>query len=174
MSGGPGEMVRGIENMVPAWVRNFIKSGRYASEGGIDTRRNDVVVGDLGTSDLLGQALGFAPTKATLAQDLSRQDVKISNKVSKKRSELSKLYYIALREGDIQGAQDVLMEIQAFNAEVAERFPKAVITAESLRNSLRGHQDTSNNMVGGVSVNPAVRDGLADLRAMYNQGFQLF
>ena len=174
MSGGPGEVVRGIENMVPAWVRNFIKSGRYASEGGIDTRRNDVVVGDLGTSDLLGQALGFAPTKATLQQDINQLKVRIGNAVSKKRSELSKLYYIALREGDMQGVQDALEEIQAFNEGVAERFPQAVIDQEFLKNSLRSHQRTSEQMQGGISINPAVRDGLADLGAMYNQGFKLF
>ena len=174
MTGGPGEMVRGIENMVPAWVRNFIKSGRYASEGGIDTRRNDVVVGDLGTSDLLGQALGFAPTKATLQQDINQLKVRISKKVADKRSELSKLYYIALREGDMQGVQDVLMDIQAFNEGVVERFPQAVIDQEFLKNSLRSHQRTSEQMQGGISVNPAVRDGLADLGAMYNRGFQLF
>ena len=174
MTGGPGEMVRGIENMVPAWVRNFIKSGRYASEGGIDTRRNDVVVGDLGTSDLLGQALGFAPTKATLQQDINQLKVRISKKVADKRSELSKLYYIALREGDMQGVQDALEEIQAFNEGVVERFPQAVIDQEFLKNSLRSHQRTSEQMQGGISVNPAVRDGLADLGAMYNRGFQLF
>jgi hypothetical protein len=174
MSGGPGEVVRGIENMVPAWVRNFIKSGRYASEGGIDTRRNDVVVGDLGTSDLLGQALGFAPTKATLQQDINQLKVRIGNAVSKKRSELSKLYYIALREGDMQGVQDALEEIQAFNEGVVERFPQAVIDQEFLKNSLRSHQRTSEQMQGGISINPAVRDGLADLGAMYNQGFKLF
>ena len=174
MTGGPGEMVRGIENMVPAWVRNFIKSGRYASEGGIDTRRNDVVVGDLGASDLLGQALGFAPTKATLQQDINQLKVRISKKVADKRSQLSKLYYIALREGDMQGVQDALEEIQAFNEGVAERFPQAVIDQEFLKNSLRSHQRTSEQMQGGISVNPAVRDGLADLGAMYNRGFQLF
>ena len=174
MSGGPGEVVRGIENMVPAWVRNFIKSGRYASEGGIDTRRNDVVVGDLGASDLLGQALGFAPTKATLQQDINQLKVRIGNAVSKKRSELSKLYYIALREGDMQGVQDALEEIQAFNEGVVERFPQAVIDQEFLKNSLRSHQRTSEQMQGGISINPAVRDGLADLGAMYNQGFKLF
>jgi hypothetical protein len=29
-------------------------------------------------------------------------------------------------------------------------------------------------MVSGVSLNSAVREGLVDLRAQYNRGFQLF
>lgn len=175
MLGGEGDMVRGIENMVPAAVRNFIKAGRYLSEGGaIETRRKDVITGDLGASDLLGQMLGFTPTKATLEQDLNQLSVKISNAVSEKRSRLSKLYYIALREGDIEGVQEALEEIRAFNENVAQTFPGAIIDGESLKNSLKGHQRTSDNMVSGVSLNAAVRDALVDLRAQYNQGFQLF
>ena len=175
MTGEEGDMVRGIENMVPAAVRNFIKAGRYLSDGAsIETRRKDVITGDLGASDLLGQALGFTPTKATLQQDINQLKVKISNAVSKKRSDLSKLYYIALREGDIEGAREVLEDIRAFNEDVKGRFPDAVIDNEFLKRSLKSHQRTSEQMSSGVSVNPAVQEGLADLQAMYNKGFQLF
>lgn len=175
MTGEEGDMVRGIENMVPAAVRNFIKAARYVSDGSaVETRRGDVITGDLGASDLLGQALGFTPTKATLQQDINQLKVKISNSVSEKRSRLSKLYYIALREGDIEGAREVLDDIRAFNADVKGRFPDAVIDNEFLKRSLKSHQRTSEQMSSGVSINPAVREGLADLQAMYNQGFQLF
>jgi len=175
MTGEEGDMVRGIENMVPAAIRNFIKSGRYLSEGGnIETRRKDIITGDLGSSDLLGQALGFTPTKATLQQDINQLKVRVSNAVAEKRSRLSKLYYIALREGDIEGAREVLEDIRAFNEDVAGRFPDAVIDKEFLKRSLGSHQRTSGEMLKGVSVSPSVREGLVDLEAMYNQGFQLF
>jgi hypothetical protein len=175
MTGEEGDMVRGIENMVPAAVRNFIKAGRYLADGAsIETRRKDVITGDLGASDLLGQALGFTPTKATLEQDLNQLTLKISNAVSKKRANLSKLYYIALREGDIEGVQEVLKDIRAFNADIKGRYPKAMIDGEYLEGSLKRHQGTSEEMVSGVSLNPAVREGLIDLRAQYNKGFQLF
>ena len=175
MTGEEGDMVRGIENMVPAAVRNFIKAGRYLSEGGnIETRRKDIITGDLGSSDLLGQALGFTPTKATLQQDINQLKVKVSNAVAEKRSRLSKLYYIALREGDIEGAREVLEDIRAFNEDVAGRFPDAVIDKEFLKRSLKSHQRTSKEMLKGVSVSPSVREGLVDLEAMYNKGFQLF
>lgn len=175
MTGEEGDMVRGIENMVPAAIRNFIKSGRYLSEGGnIETRRKDIITGDLGASDLLGQALGFTPTKATLQQDINQLKVRVSNAVAEKRSRLSKLYYIALREGDIEGAREVLEDIRAFNEDVAGRFPDAVIDKEFLKRSLGSHQRTSGEMLKGVSVSPAVREGLVDLEAMYNKGFQLF
>lgn len=175
MTGEQGDMMRGIENMVPAWARNAMKAGRYLSDGGaIETRRKDVVTGDLGASDLVGQLLGFTPAKATLQQDINQLKVRIGNAVAKKRSDLSKMYYLALREGDIEGAQEALEDIRAFNAEIAAQYPDAVIDSEFLKSSLKSHQRTSAQSQNGVFVNPTVREGLADLQAMYNQGFQLF
>jgi hypothetical protein len=175
MTGEQGDMMRGIENMVPAWARNAMKAGRYLSDGGaIETRRKDVVTGDLGASDLVGQLLGFTPAKATLQQDINQLKVRIGNAVAKKRSDLSKMYYLALREGDIEGAQEALEDIRAFNAEIAPQYPDAVIDSEFLKSSLKSHQRTSEQSQHGVFVNPTVREGLSDLQAMYNQGFQLF
>ena len=175
MTGGEGDMVRGIENMVPAAVRNFMKAGRYMSEGGvIDTRRKDIIVGDLGAGDLLGQALGFTPTKATLQQDINQLKVRISKTVAERRSRLSTRYYIALRVGDIEGAQEALEDIRAFNDGIRSRFPQAVIDPEYLRDSLKGQMRESAKMSKGVSLNPIVRNQLDDLEAMYDRGFQLF
>jgi hypothetical protein len=175
ITGGEGDVVRGIENMVPAAVRNFIKAGRYLAEGGdIETRRGDLITGDLGASDLLGQALGFTPTKATLAQDLNQLTVRISNAVVEKRSRLSRLYYIAMRAGDMEGAREALEDIRAFNQNVAQRFPQAVIDNEFLKDSFKSHERTSKDMSSGVSINPVVREELEVLKSMYNQGIQLF
>lgn len=175
MTGGEGDMVRGIENMVPAAVRNFIKAGRYIYDGGdIETRRKDIITGDLGSSDLLGQALGFTPTKATLAQDLNQLTLRISNAVVEKRSRLSKLYYIAMRVGDIDGAREAMEDIRAFNKDIAQRFPEAVIDNEFLKDSLKGHERQSKEMSTGVSLNPVVREELEVMKSMYNQGMQLF
>lgn len=175
MTGGEGDMVRGIENMVPAAVRNFIKAGRYIYDGGdIETRRKDIITGDLGSSDLLGQALGFTPTKATLAQDLNQLTLRISNAVVEKRSRLSKLYYIAMRVGDIDGAREAMEDIRAFNKDIAQRFPEAVIDEEFIKDSLKGHERQSKEMSTGVSLNPVVREELEVMKSMYNQGMQLF
>jgi hypothetical protein len=175
MTGGPGEMVRGIENMVPAAVRNFIKAGRALSEGGsLDTRRGDVIVGDLGAGELVGQALGFRPASASLQQDLNQMKVRISKNVVQKRSDLSKAYYIALYAGDMDGAKEALDAIRAFNSEVAEKYPEAVIDNEYLKGSLKSHQRTTEQTESGVFINPIVRETLRDLASRYDQGIQIF
>jgi hypothetical protein len=175
MTGGEGDMVRGIENMTPAAVRNFVKAGRYMFEGSaIDTRRGDVITGDLGANDLIGQAFGFKPAEASLQQDLNQLKVKISKKVSEKRSSLSREYYIAMRAGDIEGMQEIREKIAAFNEEMRSKYPQAIIDNKFLENSLKSHQRTSETMDNGISTNPIVRDALRELGGQYNQGFQLF
>lgn len=175
MTGGEGDMVRGIENMTPAAVRNFVKAGRYLSEGGaINTRRSDVITGDLGANDIIGQAFGFKPAEASLQQDLNQLKVKISKKVSERRSSLSRAYYIAMRAGDIEGVQEIREKIAAFNEEMQAKYPQAIIDNEFLENSLKSHQRTTETMDNGISTNPIVRDALRELGGQYNQGFQLF
>ena len=175
MTGGEGDMVRGIENMTPAAVRNFVKAGRYMFEGAtIDTRRGDVITGDLGANDLIGQAFGFKPAEASLQQDLNQLKVKISKKVSEKRSSLSREYYIALRAGDIEGVKEIVEKIKAFNEDMQDKYPQAIIDRKFLENSLKSHQRTTETMDSGISTNPTVRDALRELGGQYNQGFQLF
>jgi hypothetical protein len=175
MTGGEGDMVRGIESMLPVAISNIVKTGRIMAEGGdIETRRKDVVVGDLGSSELLGQVLGFQPARATLQQDINQLKVRVNKNITQKRSDLAKAYYIALRVGDIEGAQEALEDIRSFNAEVGQQYPGAVIDEEFMKDSLKSHERTSAQTQSGVFINPAVRPGLDELGAQYNQGLQLF
>jgi hypothetical protein len=175
MTGGEGDMVRGLENTMPAAIRNAMKSLRFAHDNSsVETRRRDVITGDLGASDLLGQALGFRPNEVSLQQDLNQMKVRIDKNVAAKRQQLSKRYYLALRVGDVEEARAVLEDIQAFNESVRERFPNSVIDRDYLERSLKSHLRTTKEMSSGVSLAPGVRDALNDLEGMYDRGFQLF
>lgn len=175
MTGGEGDMRRGIESMLPVGLSNVLKSVRIGSEGGdITTRRKDVIVDDLGIGELVGQALGFTPARATLQQDINQMKTRIGKKITKKRSDLGKAYYLALRVGDMEGAQEAIEDIRAFNESVREQFPSAQIDDEFIADSLRSHQKTSEQTQAGVFVSPVVRQGLDELNAQYNKGLQLF
>lgn len=176
MTTGDGEaLVRGIENMLPVAVGNFVKAGRFAAEGGaIDTRRGDVITGDLTAADIAGQVIGFKPNEASLQQDVNLQNVRISKAVAEKRAKLSRAYYIAMRVGDVEGMNEALEDIASFNADVGGRFPEAIIDGEFIRNSIKSHMRTTEEMDSGVYINPVVRQALRDLAGQYNQGLQLF
>lgn len=82
---------------------------------------------------------------------------------------------MALREGDIEGAREVMEQIRAFNERMQELgYPDAIIDRDYIERSLKGHQRTSKEMSRGVSVSPAVREALTDLEGQYDRGFQLF
>jgi hypothetical protein len=91
-----------------------------------------------------------------------------------KRAKLSRAYYIAMRVGDIEGANEALEDIRAFNEDVGARFPEAVIDGEFIKNSMKSHQRTTDEMDSGVYINPVVRQALRDLAGQYNRGVQLF
>jgi hypothetical protein len=79
-----------------------------------------------------------------------------------------------MRVGDMEGVQEALEDIRAFNEDVGGRFPEAVIDGEFIKNSLKSHMRTTEQMDAGVYINPVVRQALRDLSGQYNQGLQIF
>jgi hypothetical protein len=55
-----GQVERGIEGLVPSWVRNGMKGLRYMSEGAL-TLKGDPVQEDIGAYNSLMQIIGFSP-----------------------------------------------------------------------------------------------------------------
>jgi hypothetical protein len=55
-----GEILKGIEAISPAAVRNVLKGGKQFFTGEVATRRGDAVVEDIGLGQILGQLAGFA------------------------------------------------------------------------------------------------------------------
>jgi hypothetical protein len=166
-----GNMVRGIESMVPGAVRNAIRGiYRYPADDGILTRRRDPIVDDLSFGDLAAQVIGFAPAEYTFEQERNQVTKRIERSVNTTRTKLLREYYIALRMGDSPSAQEVLNEIIEFN----RRHPSAGISRDSMRRSMRQHMERSATMYNGISISPNMRQALEESRNEWDQGFQLF
>jgi len=157
-----GNTERGIESMAPAAMRNVMRSVRYYAEGA-ETLRGDPVIEDVGFGHAALQALGFAPAEYVRKMEINQNAKRIDRSVSQKRSKLMKNYYIALRQGDTQEANDVLSEIMKFN----ERNPDYPIGKDSLLRSLKGHIRTSTRMHHGVTYSPKLQNRLLDAMADY-------
>jgi hypothetical protein len=166
-----GNMVRGIESMVPGAVRNAIRGiYRYPSDDGILTRRGDPIVDDLSFGDLAAQVIGFAPAEYTFEQERNQVTKRIERSVNTTRTKLLREYYIAMRMGDSPGAQEVLNKIIEFN----RRHPSAGISRDSMRRSMRQHMERSATMYNGISISPNMRQALEESRNEWDQGWQLF
>jgi hypothetical protein len=169
-SGGPGDRMRGLENMMPASVRNVLKTGRFAYDGmEATTRRRDPIIDDMSFNQLMGQFFGFAPAELSLQQEINSQLTRISTTLGQRRTNLMRRYYAAVRFQDTGGMQEIAQEIQDFNSDVGTRFPKAILNGKTLRKSLTQNVRTTAKMHNGITLNPLFENELRLLAQLYNQ-----
>jgi len=146
-----GEFWRGSEALMPAFARNLSKSVRYGIDGEATTRRGDPIISDIGAADVIGQFLGFAPTRYTQQLEMNSQYKRMDKAIAEKRSGLMKQLYMAQRERNYAEAKEIRKDIIEFNRD----NPQYPIKPENIKRSLDQHEDTSRKMVGGVTYNSA-------------------
>lgn len=153
-----GNTARGIEQMLPSAIGNGLKSIRFATEGA-NTLRGDPITDDLGAASVVGQAFGFAPAEYVKQLEENAMKKRIDKDVNDTRTKLLKKYYIAIRQGDTEGAQDILDDM----AELGAKHPGMAITAKTLRNSMKQHMRTTAEMYHGITLTKKMRSELNEL-----------
>ena len=120
--------------------------------------------------ELAAQFVGFAPAEYTKRQEINMILKKIEGAVREKRQDLMLNYYVAMRNGDIDEAANIIDEIDKFNA----KHPEAGINLDSLTRSMRSHIRTSDTSFNGVQLAPMLNYTLRQQADEVDQGFQLF
>ena len=138
-----------------------MRAARFYFEGGVQTRGDNFIYEDLTSSELIGRALGFNSAELLRRQDRSSEMVRIGKGVQEKRTKLVERYFLAIRAGDDEAADQALDDIAEFNDTVGVRFPPAIIDGSDISSSFDRRIDTIQEMVNGDSINPQVRDILA-------------
>ena len=159
-----GEVQRGVESMLPASFSNIFKSVRFLSEGAIETLRGDAVT-EVNPFGALAQALGFAPADYARAMDFNVADSNAERRIKSRRTSLYEAVYTAYRVGDSSGVAQAMQKIIEFN----QRYPEWAITSEGLRQSVRGRDRNTRDMVMGRLPDARVRD--ATLERAEDWGF---
>ena len=159
-----GEIERGAETMLPAFARNIWRGlVRYPREGAT-TMRGDAIVDNLSFGDFAGQALGFAPAEYVQQLEMNAQYKKIDRAIADQRSKLMKQLYMALRERNFSEARKARAEIMEFN----KKHPEYPIAPKNLQRSLKQHEETSRDMSGGVTYNPALQTKFRQLQSEWS------
>ena len=155
-----GEFYRGTEAMMPAAIKNGMKSLRYANEG-VRTVGGDKVIEDLHPMHLGLQFFGFAP--AEYSRQLEENSVLkgASRATVDRRKKLLDRYFRNYFSGDDNNK--VFDLIREYNAD----HPEYPITYETLQRSLKTRTAGKRSQYHGVSFNPR-------LRALYMQYAQEF
>jgi len=164
-----GSFERGMENLMPAGITNLYRStvGRYAREGGIQSRRKDPIYDDMTVGDFAAQAFGFPPAEYTYRQEISARNKGVEKAITSKRSMLTKKFYIAQRMGDHETMGEVLKDIIAHN----NRHPTVAVTPEQISKSVKSHMATSAKMHNGVTINPLMQHAIMVSNMEYNKGY---
>jgi hypothetical protein len=167
-----GEYERGAELLMPAGVTNMYKTtfGRYQESGGIYTRRQDPIYGDMGTGELMAQFFGFPPAEYTFRQEVNQRDKRVEGAVLTERTKLLRKYYVASRMGDYDELMDVMEKINKFN----DKHSNVAITNDTVNKSMKKHAETSANMYDGVTISPLMRLAIEQSRMEYDNSFSLF
>lgn len=147
-----GELERAGMNFVPAAMRNMYKATiKYPTEGGILTRRGDVIYDDLNAWETGAQFFGFAPAEYTKTQEMNRATKTQDRDIVSQSTKLLKRYYVAMRMGD--DTQDVFEDIMEYN----RKYPAVAISPSSILRSMRMHMRTSYLMDRGITLSPKMR-----------------
>ena len=148
-----GEVYRGIESMVPAAVRNGMKSFRFATEGAT-TRRNDPITEDINPYNVAMQLLGFAPQAYIQQLEANKNARRRADTVNSRKTKLLRRRNMAIREGNMDELQEVERLIVEYNAGLPQDADtsKKRITDKTKDNSLRTFGRTTSNMRGGITT----------------------
>ena len=129
-----GNFTKGVEKMVPKFVRDGIRTWRYSTEGATVGKEGYMaVIEDFQPWELGLQAFGLAPSRLGEAYEARSAVKNIQSRIQDQRQKLTTDYARAVREGDHQAASQVLKEITDFNI----AYPAFGITPQGLRRSLQ-------------------------------------
>ena len=162
-----GETQRGIEDILPASIRNMAQAYRFANEGALTRRGDPITQTDFSGGTIAAKFFGFAPADYTREQEKAQDKKRVDKAVAAKRSKLLKKYYIAYRKGDFQELMEVERDIADFNKRHFSKGPKVPISKETIKRSLKGHMNTSEKMFNGVVLSDSMRDVLTSSVADY-------
>jgi len=149
-----GEFVRGTEAVLPASIRNVIKSGRYATEGAL-TRRGDPISEDIGLFQTIMQAGGAAPTAITDQHRRNKNNRGRDDHLKEERTRLLRKLNFAAAQNDARGYLEAYKEILKYNRSLplAARERK-VILKETIDRSRKAYDARTLRMKGGIEYSP--------------------
>lgn len=152
-----GEWQRGMEALMPSFVRNGLKAFRLGTEGAM-TKDGVPITDDIGAYNTFMQIFGFNPAELAEAQARAGATKRAERAIMDRRAALLEKAYLARQQGDNDGLQEIMQAIGKFN----DKNPEVDIDAKTLRNSFMSRQRHIAESVDGVYLNPKLRGRLME------------
>ena len=153
------------DSLLPPAISNIRKGARYIEEGGIRSRREDFIYNDISTGEAAAKMLGFAPSGYTFEQERNARNKRVERSIVNERTELLRKLYIANRMGDWETENEILKEIEEYNAD----HPEMYLDPKSIHKSLKTHAKTTAKMYNGITINDKLRGIIDQSNSEYKQ-----
>lgn len=147
-----GKVWRGIEAMTPKAIRDAMKAMRYANEGVLNLR-GDQVVDDISAWDIFLQGSGFSPADVTKQYDVNSAIRDYQYRLRDRRQLLINRWWLAHSAGDTEGAREALEAMARFS----RKNPGMKIDRDTLYRSARMRRRRSAESQGGVHLRKSER-----------------
>jgi N12 class adenine-specific DNA methylase len=153
---GEGETWRGVETMAPKFVRDLMKAARYGDEG-VTTFNGEPLLDEVSPAALIAQALGFTPAKVAEQYETNTRLKNRERRITRERQSILADVTGAMRAGEMVDA-DLMAEVAEFN----RANPDYPITPDTIMRSLRARIRASDQMEGGIRLNPRLDERLRE------------
>ena len=156
---GEGNIYRGVEQMMPAFARNGMKSFRYATEGA-RTRNGAKLVDDLNAYNNFMQVFGFTNEDLSNAYERNNAMKQAERKILKKRSGLLTAAFLARDTGDRELLKEVQKQISIYNRSDIGKLNR--ITSKTLNTSYKQKKRSIEESVNGITLTKKYKDYLQE------------
>ena len=149
-----GEIYKGAEKMLPAWLRNPAQAVRYGVEG--ETTQDGKIVmkpSEFTKMNLALKATGFNPV--TLA-DIKNQNFaakKVEQTILNEKTAILDKLETAWRKQDADSYRKYLERMQEYNYRYALTYPKYIITPEQIRDRIEKRAKARVTATRGFNLN---------------------
>ena len=172
---GDGEVMRGVQAITPAAVRNIIKGVKQGITGEVTTRRGDAVVEDISLMQAIFQGAGFTNADLVAQYDYNRNELRKRKTLGADRQALLRDFNMAITQelinGNVTALQEALEAIQKYNDKLSPmETTKYIVLPKTLERSLESFQQRTAETIGGIVYDPIMRQSLEE----YDRGMRLF
>ncbi|AYO54379.1 PLxRFG domain-containing protein [Acinetobacter wuhouensis] len=140
-----GHNLRGLETMLPVFLKNFAKTYRYGEEG-VQDKTGVSIMDEVNSMDLLVQGMGFSPSDVRTANEGKSAIYQLDKKLNARRGRLMTLWTRAKMMDDQQEMDEIWTEIQGFN----DKNPSRRITRMNLNQSYKNRQRRIDRAEDGI------------------------
>ena len=146
-----GQYERGLEKMMPSFIKNPLKAMRYATEGAKNPNGASLVDDVSGYNQFM-QIFGFTPQNVSEAYARAGSMKQADKKLLDRRDGLLDALYLAKTNGDLEQMSRIQEKINRYNE--VNPLPPYVLRPSSISRSMKARDKAIDESVYGVHFSP--------------------